>query len=120
MAHDDRETLPTLPEPGFYYHYKHDPRGSVNNYAYEIFGVGYHTEADCRLVDQYLVSYRPLYPAFVYRLGKGRLHDNRPLNMFMEPVTKEGKVFPRFTKIRDQKVIEKLRLIRKDMYPHLY
>jgi hypothetical protein len=29
--------IPTLvPEPGFYYHYKHDPNGTVNNYAYEV------------------------------------------------------------------------------------
>lgn len=37
-----------VPEVGFYYHYKHDPTGSVNNYAYEVVGVGFHTEDDAR------------------------------------------------------------------------
>jgi hypothetical protein len=32
------------PEPGYYYHYKHDPNGPLNNYAYYIYGVGHHTE----------------------------------------------------------------------------
>ncbi len=36
----------TIPEKGFYYHYKHDPKGEVNNYAYEVMGVGSHTEED--------------------------------------------------------------------------
>src|SRR6202030_4172939 len=36
------------PEPGYYYHYKHDPNGPLNNYAYYIYGVGHHTEDDCR------------------------------------------------------------------------
>jgi hypothetical protein len=31
------------PEPGFYCHFKHDPNGPVNNYAYYISGVGHHT-----------------------------------------------------------------------------
>jgi 8-oxo-dGTP pyrophosphatase MutT (NUDIX family) len=35
-------------EMGFYYHYKHDPEGPVNNYAYEVISVGFHTEDDCR------------------------------------------------------------------------
>ena len=35
------------PEPGYYYHYKHDPNGPLNNYAYYIYGVGHHTEDDC-------------------------------------------------------------------------
>lgn len=31
--------IPTqVPERGFYYHYKHDPAGSVDNYAYEVLG----------------------------------------------------------------------------------
>ena len=27
------------PEPGYYYHYKHDPNGPLNNYAY-LMGLG--------------------------------------------------------------------------------
>jgi hypothetical protein len=30
------------PEPGFYYHHKHDPNGPLNNYAYYIYGAGHH------------------------------------------------------------------------------
>ena len=36
------------PDPGYYYHFKHDPAGPLNNYAYYIYGVGHHTEDGCR------------------------------------------------------------------------
>src|SRR6478672_12256265 len=49
------------PEPGYYYHYKHDPNGPLNNYAYYIYGVGHHTEDDCRPEDAFMQVYRPLY-----------------------------------------------------------
>lgn len=116
MAHDESAPVPQLPELGFYHHYKHDPAGEVNNYAYEVVTVGYHTEDDCRAEDQYLVIYRPLYDAFVYRIGKGRLCDARPLSMFMEEVTKDGKTCPRFSRITNAGVITELERIRKDMY----
>lgn len=102
------------PEKGFYYHYKHDPAGEVNNYAYEVMGVGHHTEDDCREIDKYMVVYRPMYEAFVYKNGK--MFDVRPLSMFMEDVTKDGKTFPRFQKITDPEVISKLEKIRDMMY----
>ena len=50
-----------LPEPGYYYHFKHDPHGPVNNYAYYIYGVGHHTEGNCRPEDAFMQVYRPLY-----------------------------------------------------------
>ena len=50
-----------LPEPGYYYHFKHDPDGPLNNYAYYIYGVGHHTENDCRPEDAFMQVYRPLY-----------------------------------------------------------
>ncbi len=103
-----------MPEPGFYYHYKHDPAGEVNNYAYEVMGTGHHTEEDARPVDAFMVVYRPLYDAYVYQLGK--LFDIRPLSMFMEEVVKDGKRFPRFTKITDLETISKLTGIRDRMY----
>jgi len=107
--------IPHLPEPGFYYHYKHDPNGPINNYAYEFVGVGHHTEDDCRPEDQYMLVYRPLYEdAFVYKQGK--LFDLRPLDMISEMVEKDGTQIPRFTKITDQKVIETLSSIRDKMY----
>lgn len=103
-----------MPEPGYYYHYKHDPAGSVNNYAYYIYGVGHHTEDDCRPEDTFMQVYRPLYDAHVYRLGK--LFDLRPLQMFYEPADWQGKMVERFTKITDPRVIEALQKIRAEMY----
>jgi hypothetical protein len=48
------------PEPGYYYHFKHDPAGPLNNYAYFIYGVGHHTEDDCRTEDSFMQVYWPL------------------------------------------------------------
>jgi len=104
-----------VPEKGFYYHYKHDPKGSVDNYAYEVVGVGCHTEDDCRLEDANLVVYRPLYEdASVYKAGK--LFDLRPLGMFMENVMKDEKILPRFTKVIDLETIVQLEAIKRRMY----
>lgn len=108
------DTERAYPEPGFYYHYKHDPAGAVNNYAYEVVGTGHHTEDDCRPEDQFLVVYRPLYEAFVYKLGK--LFDLRPLDMWMGDVEKDGRTFPRFTRITDEARIRELEGIRTEMY----
>lgn len=108
-------TLPTIvPEKGFYYHYKHDPQGDVNNYAYEVVGVGHHTEDDCRPEDVNMVVYRPLYDAFVYKNGK--MFDLRPLDMWMGEVEKEGKTFLRFSRITDEESVKALEEIRNEMY----
>ncbi len=107
--------IPTVtPEPGFYYHYKHDFSGSVNNYAYEVLGTGCHTEDDCRPEDANLVVYRPLYESSVYKAGK--LFDIRPLEMFMEDIVKDGKKFPRFQKITDEAIVQQLHAIKSQMY----
>lgn len=99
------------PEKGYYYHYKHDPSGEINNYAYEVLGVGHHTEKE----EEFFVIYKPLYKeALVYKMGK--LFDVRPLAMFMENVTKDGQTFPRFQKITDQNIISKLEEIKKEIY----
>jgi len=103
-----------VPEKGFYYHYKHDPDGAVNNYAYEVIGVGHHTEDYLPLEDVLMVVYRPIYEGEVYKAGK--LFDLRPLKMFMEYITKEGKTFPRFRKISDEAIIKELKAIRDRMY----
>ena len=103
-----------VPEKGFYYHYKHDPSGPINNYAYEVVGVGVHTEEDCRPEDASMVVYRPLYEASVYKAGK--LLDLRPLEMWMGEVTKDDKTFLRFQKITDPGVISELEKIKKEMY----
>lgn len=103
-----------VPEVGFYYHYKHDPKGEVGNYAYEVIGVGFHTEDDCRAEDKNMVVYRPLYESSVYKAG--RFFDLRPLSMFLEKVTKNGITFNRFQKITDENILEKLKKIKKEMY----
>ncbi len=106
----------TLPEPGYYYHFKHDPAGPINNYAYYIYGVGHHTEADCRAEDAFMQVYRPLYAeAYAYR--NGGLFDLRPLRMFFEPAERHGKKTPRFTKIVDPDLIARLEAIKARMYP---
>ena len=103
-----------IPENGFYYHYKHDPSGVVNNYAYEVVGVGCHTEDDCRPEDANMVIYRPLYDSFIYKAGK--LYDLRPLDMWMGKVTKDDKAVFRFKKIEDKAVVRELEKIKKEMY----
>ena len=100
-----------LPKPGFYYHYKHDPEGPEEKYAYELLNVGLHTE------ERYFAAiYRPLYEdAYVYK--QGRMYYVRPLGMFMETVTKEGREVPRFARITDPELIERLIKRRDQMYP---
>lgn len=99
-----------VPENGFYYHYKHDPLGAINNYAYEVLGVGAHTEED----GNFMVVYRPLYESSVYKAGK--LFDLRPLQMWLEDVNKEGKIFPRFQKITDVYILKQLEEIKDRIY----
>ena len=106
-----------VPAPGYYYHYKHDPTGTVDNYAYYIHGVGIHTEEDCRPEDRHMLVYQPLYEsAYVYQNGK--MFDLRPLYMFYEPALVDGKETPRFSLITDPTVLEQLQAIRKKMYPN--
>lgn len=99
---------------GFYYHNKHKVENGVYDYAYEILNIGHHTEID-DWEETAMVIYRPLYEtARVYKAGK---HCHlRPYKMFIEKVTKEGKTFPRFTKITDPQIIEKLKSKQKEMY----
>ena len=106
-----------LPEPGYYYHFKHDPHGPLNNYAYYIYGVGHHTEDDCRSEDAFMQVYRPLYEeAYAYR--HGGLFDLRPLHMFFDPAEWKGSKVPRFTRIVDPAVIAELEAIKARMYPN--
>ena len=41
-----------VPENGFYYHYKHDPNGPLNDYAYEVVGVGCHKINDKNIINE--------------------------------------------------------------------
>jgi hypothetical protein len=85
--------------------------------AYYIYGVGHHTEEDCRAEDAFIQVYRPLYEeAYAYR--HGGLFDLRPLQMFFEPAKWNGQEVPRFTRIRDPDVIALLEAIKARMYPN--
>lgn len=109
-----------VPQPGFYYHYKHDANKSVNDYAYEVMGVGFHTEDDTRPGEEHFLIYRPLYDASVYKASRElgiSCFDARPLEMWMSDVEKAGQIFPRFTRITDQSVIAELEKVRSEMYP---
>lgn len=110
-----------FPQPGFYYHYKHDPQKGIRDYAYEVVGLGFHTEEDCRPQDVCMVDYRPLYEESLVRkisLTMGILAvDHRPVDMFMETVVKDGKEILRFQKITDQSLVTQLKTIRDEMYP---
>jgi hypothetical protein len=115
MAYDIPPPQP-LPEPGYYYHFKHDPNGKVNNYAYYIYGVGHHTENDCRRADAFMQVYRPLYKdSYAYR--NGGLFDLRPLHMFYDPAERDGRKVSRFTRITDPAAIAQLAAIKARMYP---
>src|SRR5215467_288631 len=105
-----------LPQPGYYYHFKHDPDGSFNNYAYYIYGVGHHTEDDCRPQDAFMQVYRPLYEES-YACRHGGLFDLRPLHMFFAPAERGGKNVPRFTRITDPALIAQLVAIKRHLYP---
>jgi len=103
-----------VPEKGFYYHYKHNPALSINNYAYELIGVGIHSEDDCKPEDSNMAIYLPIYESRAFRAGK--FFDLRPLEMWMGNVIKDGKTIPRFQKITDKKIIAKLKKIKGKMY----
>jgi hypothetical protein len=104
-----------LPENGFYYHFKHDPTGPLNNYAYEVIGTGCNTEGDWIKAETYFVVYRPLYEeSAMYQNGK--LWCLRPLTMFMEDITKDGGSVPRFHKITNPEIIAALQEKSGEMY----
>jgi hypothetical protein len=128
--HDENDVqLPAaLPEPGFYYHYKHDPDlvrddcpdAALRNYAYEVLpSFGLYTEEPGEY-DSFQVDYLPLYPwAYVYQITQktGRIcEDHRPASMFMESVEKGGYAGPRFKRITDPDTIEALRAVADEMY----
>lgn len=80
----------------FYYHYKHDAKGEINNFAYEIIGTAMHTETE-----NFFVIYKPLYP------NEQKLFA-RPIELFTDVVIVEDKEIPHFTLITDIEVIESL------------
>lgn len=111
------EEVPLL---GFYYHYKHDPTGEINNYAYEVIGVGFHTEEDARPGEEHFLIYRPLYEKAGVYIASKKLgipcFDNSPLSMWMEMVGEGDQTVPRFQKINDPHTITELDHFRDEMY----
>lgn len=61
----------------------------------------------------FMVLYLPLYENDWFAPADFQA---RPLEMFMGTVEKEGKVIPRFTQITDKETIQKLEVIRNQMY----
>ncbi len=93
---------------GLYYHYKHNPEGEINNYAYEVIGTGLHTEDGT-----HFVIYRPLYISTF--LGSAGYYI-RPYEMFIGNVEINGKLVKRFEKIEDEDLLTKLDRIKREMY----
>lgn len=91
-------------QKGFYYHFKHNPEISVNNYAYKLIGVAKHSETE-----EITVIYKPLYKN--EWLGEAELM-SRPIDMFMDNVDKPEYKGPRFRLIEDPEIISKLNDIR--------
>lgn len=128
MAYDDLKPPARLPEPGFYYHYKHDPEmhradcpdAGIRNYAYEVLpSFGLYTE-DEGPADKFRVTYLPLYPwAKVYEISTivGRIcEDHRPVSMFLEDIETSTYKGPRFRKITDPELVRQLGEVREEMY----
>lgn len=98
-----------MPEVGdFYYHFKHDP-SDVRDHAYVITGFGWDLENDKKIV-----FYKPLY---IFEIAGEKVEiATRSIENFTEIVTRDGKTFPRFQKITDEKIIEELKKIKGEMY----
>lgn len=97
-----------IPLKGFYYHHKHDPRGEFNNYSYEVVGVARNTEDKT-----FVVLYRPLYESDWFKPAD---YQARPLEMFNETVTVGENTVPRFRKIEDPDLLQRLQVIKSRMY----
>ncbi len=99
----------TIPQKGFYVHYKHDPQGTFNNYVYEVIGLGRNTEDKT-----YTVLYRPVYKnEWMYPAE----YQSRPYEMFFDRVIKNGNEMKRFDLITDLELIAKLEVVRDELYP---
>ncbi len=117
--------LPTrVPEPGFYHHFKRNPNGPAREGAYEVLGIGFHTEAGTMVAPPYsqehFVNYRPLYEHQLYKLTRrfGILCVfTKPLGLWFSEAQRSGVYIPRYQKITDRAVIAELERIRDSMYP---
>ncbi len=113
-------------EKGFYYHYKHDPKGEFNDAAYELLGSAFSTESGGKVhsddpsdfLEDEVVIYRPLFvEALVYKVGRDFW--TRPIKMFFDDIEYNGKIVKRFQKITDSDTILELEKIRDKMYGNI-
>jgi hypothetical protein len=97
-----------IPENGFYYHYKHDNSKGVGHHAYEVMGIGIHSEdKSC------FVIYRPLYE--IEDLAQP-ISFVRPIALFTDNVIVNDQTLPHFIKITDPELVAKLEEIKERMY----
>jgi len=109
-------------EKGFYYHYKHDPNGPIDDAAYELLGRAFNTESGgthsddpSDFLEDEVVVYRPLFrESLAYKAG-GRFW-TRPVKMFLEEVSYGDARVLRFQKIADPSVLAVLEKNRREMY----
>lgn len=92
---------------GFYYHFKHNPEVSINNYAYWLVGIAKHSENE-----EFTVIYKPMYKN--EWLGEAELM-SRPIEMFTDMVEKPEYSGPRFKLIEDPEIIAKLSILRDNL-----
>ncbi len=108
-----------LPTPGFYYHWKHDPKNpdGIFDHAYEFLGPLH----DATLSDEqgYLVAsryaYRPLYESASIYPGKGV--NSRPIGQMTDNVDKPEYKGPRFIRIAEPALSAKMEERKRKMYP---
>ena len=94
---------PNYPENGdYFYHYKHNSNLDINNFSYQIIGIALSTETE-----ELLVVYKPLYK--LNHIFEASFFA-RPLSVFLEKVELNGQKVPRFSKIVNQIIIQKLEL----------
>lgn len=101
---------PTVPEPGFYYHFKRPEVAEVGDYAYEVIGIAIDTDK----LSDISVIYRPLYRG-ESMLAPHTFH-KRPLQEFVGEKVWRGKTAPRFTRIADPKTIMALERVKRVLY----
>ncbi len=114
-------TLEKEVPPGFYYHHEHNSSGEIANRAYEVIGLGFHTNpGDGWPGDDCFVIYRPLYSSTRLSMASeksGTPHFHaEPLADWKDVVPKDGGYVPKFRKITDPLLIEILTGIRDKMY----
>lgn len=93
----------------YYYHFKHDD-SDVCDHAYVIQGFGFDAEKDCEVL-----FYKPLYEVDILK-GSDMDVFVRSVENFTEVMNRDGKTFPRFSKITDPEIISKLESKKKELY----